>query len=119
MINNLSIPSSKLPINFCVLQIDTENCATGPVSMLKFRLIKNGYVSKNAFSELLFLAYSNEFYNVNKKNLHYKQVIKIRLYTRIIVQYNFLSTSSKILIVFDAIISSGKTFVQTTNVCTS
>ena len=35
VINNLDTPSSKLQINFCVLQIDIENSATGHICMIK------------------------------------------------------------------------------------
>ena len=35
MINNLGTPSSELQINFDVLQIDTENSATGLLSRAK------------------------------------------------------------------------------------
>ena len=34
-INNLNTPSSKLQINFGVLQIDTENSATGTKGIVK------------------------------------------------------------------------------------
>ena len=37
VINNLGTPSSKLQINFGVLQIETKNSATGPLNIgLKF-----------------------------------------------------------------------------------
>ena len=37
MINNLGTPSSKLQINFGVLQTDTENSATGVRSVLRHK----------------------------------------------------------------------------------
>ena len=40
MINNLGTPSSELQINFGVLQIDTENSATGKITLVFSKTVR-------------------------------------------------------------------------------
>ena len=47
MINNLDTPSSKLQINCGVLQIDTENSATGLLSLENSEIFTNAHGDEN------------------------------------------------------------------------